>query len=90
MRRADRAATRARALGPHVLAIHRRAGDQHRLVLLNFGAEEARVDLTTLDGAPADARWHAVWTIGDQAIGRCAWDEPGWRLPARSGVVLAS
>ena len=59
--------------------------------LLNFGDEDARLGADAIPGAPDVATgWQLLWSVGDQSVGRCLWDESAWRVPGRSGLVLAA
>jgi maltooligosyltrehalose trehalohydrolase len=85
LRRGDRQATRARALSEAVLAIQRWAGEEQRLVLLNFGVSEFRVDLAGVSGVAGS--WELVWALGGR-VARGGEVEGAWGLAGRSGVVL--
>jgi maltooligosyltrehalose trehalohydrolase len=88
LRQADRRSTRAHALTSKVLAIHRWAGNDHRLALLNFGESDFRFDPATVPNVPS-SWWEALWSAGRnvEASGAVG---AGMRLPSRNAVVLKS
>jgi hypothetical protein len=69
-----------------VLAIHRWAGEEQRLVLLNFGEAEFRLDLAGVPGV-APGSWEVVWSVGGGLAGGDV-VEGEWGLAGRSAVVL--
>jgi maltooligosyltrehalose trehalohydrolase len=83
----DRLATRATAVGQDALALHRWAGSEHRLLLVNFGPAEVRVPMAVAaSGPPPGAAWRLLWESGQRST---ALDGARWNLPSRSGCLLA-
>lgn len=91
LRHNDRSRTQAHALTARQVAVHRWAGDDHRVPVANFGAE-ATVDLGAIDGLREGA-WSVLLSTADQRF-----DGTGVAVavagrevlvPARSAVVLA-
>jgi maltooligosyltrehalose trehalohydrolase len=86
----DRSRTRAQALTSQQVAVQRWAGDEHRLLLANFGAE-ATVDLAVLEGLP-EGEWRVLLNTTDRLYDGTGEDvNVSGRsvvIPARSAVVL--
>jgi len=95
LKRQDRSATRARALGEHVLAIRRWHEGGQRLLIANFGDAEATLQklaghiLNIDDGSG----WRVLWTTARSAPADTAPDETirliGWTSLPRSATLLA-
>jgi maltooligosyltrehalose trehalohydrolase len=77
----DRSTTRASWATAQTVAIHRWKGNDHRLILANFGGE-AVVDA----GSFGVGIWRPMFSTGDEA----AVDTGSVTIPARTAVVLAS
>jgi maltooligosyltrehalose trehalohydrolase len=94
----DRRATRAAPIGVHAIALHRRRGDDHRVLIANFGAE-LTVDTDAVEHLAGlrDREWTPLLSTADAIYGGSG-DAPlvertsaGPRLvvPARAAVLFA-
>jgi maltooligosyltrehalose trehalohydrolase len=91
----DRMTTRASALGAQAITVHRWHGDEHRLLIANFGAETKLGRMTTpgLSDLPT-GDWRLLLSTSDLRFGGTG--EPvtieadAVTLPARSAVIIAA
>lgn len=95
---ADRGQTRACAVGAHLLIVHRWAGDEHRLLLANFGAATSLslADTPLFESSPRDG-WRVMLSTSARRYGGTG-ERPRFQgrgvdraiaLPARSAAILA-
>ena len=95
LQRQDRLATRARALGEHVLAIRRWREGRQRLLIANFGDAEATLQKLAghILSIGDDSGWRILWTSASSAPVDTAADEMiclnGWKSLPRSATLLA-
>jgi maltooligosyltrehalose trehalohydrolase len=92
----DRSRSRATPLGAHTIALHRWLGDQHRLLIANFGSEmevrmdrvESLRDIRIEKLRPVLSTGEAMWE-GQAAI-KASVSWPELHVPARMAVLLAN
>ena len=91
LRAQDRLATRARAVGDHVLAVHRWQSGAGRLLVANFGDEAAMLEDSTLSDLAVEGAggWRAIWTTPNGEASSDATELLDVSVPARSAVILA-
>jgi maltooligosyltrehalose trehalohydrolase len=97
----DRAATRAFAVGPQILVVHRWLGTMHRVLVANFGAA-ASLPLADTAGLEnmAGADWRLLLSTADRQFGGSGSESGGeaglcgserdrrLRVPARSAAIF--
>ncbi|MEA2510652.1 MAG: maltooligosyltrehalose trehalohydrolase [Thermomicrobiales bacterium] len=94
----DRTSVRAEALGAQALAVHRWQGDEHRLLIANFGAATSLPigEIPILRDVP-DGRWRLVLSTANRRFGGTgerAWvrgrgREARVEVPARTAAIFA-
>ena len=91
----DRSAAQASAIGAQAIAVHRWHGDEHRLLIANFGAATKlrRAEMPGLRELPT-GEWRLLFATSDAKFGgtgEVVTINPATvALPARSGVIFAT
>jgi maltooligosyltrehalose trehalohydrolase len=95
----DRALTRAVPAGAHAIAVHRWLGDEHRLLIANFGARTSlHADQLGLDERLSSATWTELLSTGEERFGGLGnqttlnvnGSSLSFDVPARTAVIYAT
>ena len=91
--RPDRQSTRARAVGEHLLALHRWQDSERRLLLANFGDAPGRLDVIAASALaiPSKTVWRGSWTTpGPRSLPSGEVNLESLKVPPRSALILSA